>query len=121
MEEHVNIIVERMVDLGGWELYRFTDDDSDEVVCKIALRLEDAGSAVEYGVWRKEESEPSATGSLDLERVVEWGDDARERTLRGIATIYEDGMPEVMKGLSFSIGEVDEGDDEAGEEGDDSE
>jgi len=102
MEELGKLIVERMSNLGEWELYRFADEETDEVVCKIALRG-DAGE-IEYGVWRKEDVEPSATGSLDGEEP--WGDAERERVLQEIARIYEDGVPEVVRGLKFQIGDL---------------
>ncbi len=46
-------------------LYRFADEETDDVVCKVALRAEDDAHEVEYGIWRADDAEPSATGRLE--------------------------------------------------------
>ena len=114
-DDEGKIVVERMTNLGEWELYRLADEESDEVVCKVGLR---AGGDVEYGIWRKEEAEPSATGTLQRDGAAGWGDEAREQVLRKLAGIYEEGMPEVERGLVFRIGDVEEDAEDDGDEDD---
>ena len=60
--EGSRVVAERQTNLGQWEMYRFSDEETDEVVCRIALWPDDERDQVEYGVWRKEDAEPSATG-----------------------------------------------------------
>lgn len=120
MEADRRVAVERLSNLGEWEMYRLADELSDEVVCKIALKTD--GVEVEYGVWRREDGEPSAIGKFLLEAWEddgEWGDEAREWVLKQVAGIYEEEMPEVKRGLVFYWGE--EEDDDDGEEGEDEE
>src|SRR5262249_45817279 len=93
-----------MSDLGEWELYRFTGGVSDDVVCKVALRVDEDADEVEYGIWRAEDAEPSANGRLERDGGSGWNDGAREAALRQVTEIYEDGVPEVKRGLEFQIG-----------------
>lgn len=109
------VIVERMNNLGPWEFFRFSDEETDAVICKMALRHDEPQDLVEYGVWRKLEGEPSATGTIEIQ-ADEWDDEAREKTLEAIAEIYRKGLPEVAAGLIFKIAE-----DDADEEDDDAE
>jgi hypothetical protein len=111
------VIAERQSNLGQWELYRFSDEETDEVVCRIALRPDEDRDIVEYGVWRREDAEPSANGSLEREFKREWGDEDREAVLREITGIYEEGLPETRNGIEFLLGEIQEEDDDE-EEGD---
>jgi hypothetical protein len=115
--EGSRVIAERQSNLGLWELYRLSDEETDEVVCKIALRPDEDRDQVEYGVWRKEDAEPSATGSLERDLAKEWADEDREAVLREIAGIYEEGLPETRNGIAFYIGEIAEEDEEDDEEG----
>lgn len=121
MEAERRIVVERLTDLGEWEMYCFADELSDEPVCKAAIHVD--GVEVEYGVWRHEEGEPSATGKFLWDDAGEWDDAARERVIRHLVGIYEEQMPEVKAGLVFHLGMIDEepGEDEGDEEDDDDE
>ncbi len=109
------VIVERMNNLGEWELFRFSDEETDEIVCKMALRHDEPKDLVEYGVWRKQDAEPSATGTLETS-AEEWDDEAREKTLETIADIYRNGLPEIANGLVFKIGEDDADEEEDSED-----
>jgi len=112
------VVVERLSNLGLWELYRFSDEETDDVICKIALRPDEDRDLVEYGVWRREDAEPSATGSLERAYPEVWGDEDREAVLREIAGIYEEGLPETRNGLEFCLGELRDDDDDDEEERD---
>ena len=108
------VIAERLPDLGEWEFYLFSLEDSGDAVCKVALRGSSTDS-VEYGVFRGEDGEPSATGAIAPPG--RWSDEAREDALKEIMTIYGDNLPELRGGVLFdfySERELDEGD--AGEE-----
>ncbi|UQA56452.1 hypothetical protein [Polyangium aurulentum] len=111
------VVVERLSNLGLWELYRFSDEETDDVICKIALRPDEDRDLVEYGVWRREDAEPSATGSLERDYPQAWDDEDREAVLREIAGIYAEGLPETRNGLEFCLGELrdDDDDDEDGD------
>lgn len=94
------LIAERLPDLGAWEFYVFTGEESGDTICKVALR---AGTpdGVEYGVFRGEDGEPSATGAIAPPG--SWGDEAREDALKEILTIYEDKLPELRGGVMFDL------------------
>ncbi len=110
MTEARKVIAERLTDLGGWELYRLALEDGDDVVSTIALRS--GASGVDYGVWRREDAEPSATGSLDRAEDEAWSDAAREATLQEILAIYAAKMPELRGGVVFAIDAAASADDE---------
>jgi hypothetical protein len=95
------VIAERLADLGGWELYRFALEHGDDVVSTIALRRGAGG--VDYGVWRRKDAEPSATGTLERAAESGWDDDAREAALQEILGIYAAEMPELRGGVVFAI------------------
>ena len=95
------VIAERLADLGGWELYRFALEHGDDVVSTIALRRGEGG--VDYGVWRRKDAEPSATGMIERAAESGWDDDAREATLQEILGIYAAQMPELRGGVVFAI------------------
>ncbi|MBK9265170.1 MAG: hypothetical protein IPM54_35990 [Polyangiaceae bacterium] len=118
MKQTNMVVVERMTNLGAWELYRFADEGTDEVICKMALRHDDQTDAVEYGVWRRDDTEPSATGRLDLEVEDGWSDEARELALGEIARIYSQGLPETANGLLYKIGEEEDEEDDDAEDDD---
>lgn len=111
------VIVERMNNLGPWEFFRFSDEETDAVICKMALRHDEPQDLVEYGVWRKLEGEPSATGTIEIQ-VDEWDDEARAKTLEHIADIYRRGLPEIAPGLIFKIAEDDADEDDDADESD---
>lgn len=94
------VIAQRLPDLGAWEFYLFSLDDSRDTVCKIALR---AGSpeGVEYGVFRGEDGEPSATGVLAQPET--WSDEAREDALKEILSAYRAKLPELRGGVLFDF------------------
>jgi hypothetical protein len=115
VEESEIVIVERLTNLEDWEVYRFAGEDTDEAVCKVVLRADDG--VVEYGVWKGDDAEPSATGSVAWEGP--WGDEVRERVLREIVGAYEEALPEVRNGVEFAIGEG--GYDDEGEHEDEDE
>ena len=111
MEDDSKVVVQRMSNLVEWEMYRFADNASDEVVCKIVLRVDESANKVEYGIWRADEAEPSATGRIERDREGAWQDGERKSMLAQIAEIYEQGIPEGTRGLDFQIGDVEDGDD----------
>lgn len=94
------VIAERLPNLGAWELYLFTGEESAKTVCKVALR---AGTpdGVEYGVFRGEDGEPSATGAIAPRG--SWSDEAREDVLKEILTIYGSKLPELRGGVVFDF------------------
>jgi hypothetical protein len=115
------VIVERLPDLGGWELYRLALEQDDDVVATIALRKGAGG--VEYGVWRREDAEPSATGLLDRAAESAWSDVTRELTLQEVLAIYAKELPELRGGVVFKIDgaaeDTDDDDDDTEDDGDD--
>lgn len=116
VEADRRVAVERLSNLGDWEMYRFADEMMDNAVCRVALRPD--GESIEYGIWRKDDAEPSATGKLEWDDDDEWGNEAREAVLARIASIYADGLPEVKKGLAFHIAPLDEDDEDDGDDDD---
>ncbi len=94
------VVAERLSDLGAWEFYLFTGETSGDTICKVALR---AGTpdGVEYGVFRKEDGEPSATGAIAPKE--SWSDEAREDVLKEILTIYAARIPELRGGVVFDF------------------
>jgi len=117
-DDNGRVVVERMSGLDAWEFYRAIDEETDEAVCKLALRFDDRVDEVEYAVWRREE-EPSATGSIGSARGT-WDDKERETVLREILTTYASEIPEVKHGVEFDIAPSDEDDeDDFGDEDDD--
>jgi hypothetical protein len=72
------VIGERLADLGAWELYRFAPEDSEEVVCTVALQPGPGPvpGEVAYAVFRAEDAEPSASGTIARDGA-DWSDDAR--------------------------------------------
>ena len=123
------VIAERLPNLGAWEFYVLRGEESGDTVCKVALRP-GASDGVEYGIFRREDGEPSATGAILPPG--SWSDDAREAFLKEILTIYEAKLPELRGGVVFDfyceredfddVEEEDEGDEDAGageEDGDD--
>lgn len=124
VEEEVeveSVIAERLPDLGALEFYRFTLEDSGDTVCKVALRT-GTSDGVEYGVFRGEDGEVSASGTLPAPG--SWSDEAREDALKEILTIYGDKLPEVRHGVVFDFygeREPPDEDDAADDEYDDNE
>ena len=114
MDKEAQIIVERLTNLGLWELYRFADEESDSVICKVALCI-GAIDEVEYGIWRGEDAEPSAMGSVEWNGS-EWNDQIREDKLREILSAYKNALPEIQQGLDFQIGEPDDLEDDGDED-----
>jgi hypothetical protein len=120
------VIAQRLPDLGTWEFYLFALGDSGDTVCKVALRA-DGAEGVEYGVFRREDGEPSATGVLA--RSGSWSDEAREDALKEILTIYRSKLPELRGGVLFDLycerqdddDDVEVEDAQDAEEGDDDE
>jgi hypothetical protein len=123
------VIAERLPDIGAWELYLLTGEESGVTVCKVALR---AGTpeGVEYGIFRGEDGEPSATGALAPPG--SWSDEAREDALKELLTIYRSKLPALRGGVIFDFyGERDaaqenpffkeEDDDDEGDDDDDDE
>jgi hypothetical protein len=112
--EEDRVIAERLPNLGTWEFYLFSLEDSDETVCKVALR---AGGAdgVEYGVFRGEDGEPSASGAIAQRG--SWSDEAREDALKEILTAYGAKLPELRSGVIFDFyGERESDEDEEDDE-----
>ncbi len=94
------VIAERLPNLGAWELYLFTGEESARTVCKVALRT-GTPDGVEYGVFRGEDGEPSATGAIAPRG--SWSDEAREDVLKEILTIYGSKLPELRGGVVFDF------------------
>jgi hypothetical protein len=115
--DDVKLVVERMSGLDAWEFYRAVDEETDEAVCKLALRFDERVDEVEYAVWCNEE-EPSATGSVGSHRGT-WDDKERETVLREILTTYADEIPEVKGGVEFDIAPTNEDDDDDFDDEDD--
>jgi hypothetical protein len=117
--EQAKVVVERMSGLDAWEFYRASDEETDEVVCKIALQCDERAGEVEYAVWRGDE-EPSATGNVVV-AARSWDDGRREWVLREILATYAEEMPEVKRGVEVEIAPTDEddGDDFDDEDEDD--
>ncbi|WP_437318568.1 hypothetical protein [Sorangium sp. So ce385] len=118
--ENGRVIAERLPDLGAWEFYTLAFEDSGDTVCKVALRM-GALDGVEYGIFRGEDGEPSATGTIAPPG--SWSDEAREDALKEILTIYSGQLPELRGGVAFDFygeREEDYDDDESAHDGDDS-
>ena len=116
-EEAGNVVVERLSNVWAWEMYRFAEENTDQVVCKVALRVDDHD--VEYGIWSGDDAEPSATGTVEWGHdEKEWGDEAREEVLREIMGAYEEKLPLRHRVVEFEIGDGTEkdGGDDAGDD-----
>jgi hypothetical protein len=100
MPNESNVIAERLADLGAWEMYRFTVEDTDEVVCTVALRP--GGGDIEYGVFRGEDGEPSATGLVARDGRP-WSDAAREGALEEILDAYEPKLPALRGHVVYDL------------------
>ena len=94
------VIAERLPDLGAWELYVLTGVESGATVCKVALRP-GTPDGVEYGVFRGEDGEPSASGALAPRG--SWSDEAREDALKELLTIYRSKLPALRGGVMFDF------------------
>ena len=94
------VIAERLPSLGAWELYLFRGEESAKTVCKVALRP-GTPDGVEYGVFRGEDGEPSATGALA--QPASWSDEERGDVLKEILTIYESRLPALRGGVEFDF------------------
>lgn len=94
------VVAERLSDLGAWEFYLFSLDDSGAAVCKVALRTGHA-EGVEYAVFRGEDGEPSAAGVIA--QPDPWSDEAREDVLKELLTIYAAKLPELRGGVVFDF------------------
>ena len=117
--EEERVIAERLPDLGVWEFYLFLLEDSGDPVCKVALR---AGTpdGVEYGVFRGDEGETSASGAIAQRG--NWSDEAREDALKEILTAYGAELPALRSGVVFDFygeRELDEEDEDDNEDEDD--
>lgn len=121
------VIVERLPSVGAWELYLFRGEETGETVCKVALRP-GAPDGVEYGVFRGEDGEPSATGTLA--QPTRFSDVEREDVLKELLTIYASKLPALRGGVEFDFycerdeqGDVEEedarGEDDDGADDDD--
>ncbi|AUX40001.1 uncharacterized protein SOCE26_013960 [Sorangium cellulosum] len=112
------VIAERLPDLGAWEFYTLAFEDSGDAVCTVALRT-GALDGVEYGIFRGEDGEPSATGAIA--QPGSWSDEAREDALKAILTIYSGQLPELRGGVVFDFygeREDDYDDDDANDDDD---
>ncbi|MEZ4294778.1 MAG: hypothetical protein R3B70_07355 [Polyangiaceae bacterium] len=121
------VTVERLRDVGEWEMYRLIDEDDIEPLCVIALKAEDKSRAVEYAIWREKEGkdteEPGSTGSVVWDEAAgSWSDEAREDALRQIAYRYEEDIGVGEDRLEFRLvgpplgWDDEDGDDETGDE-----
>ncbi|MGK3990620.1 hypothetical protein WME99_46675 [Sorangium sp. So ce136] len=98
--EKDRVIAERLPDLGAWEFYTLAFERSGDTICKVALRA-GALDGVEYGVFRGEDGEPSATGAIA--QPGSWSDEAREDVLKEVLTIYSGQLPELRGGVMFDF------------------
>ncbi len=101
MVEESKVAGERLADLGEWEIYRFMPEDSDEIVCTIALLP--APEEVAYAVYRGTDAEPSASGAI-ARGAAEWSNAAREGVLGEILVAYRPRLPALYAGVVFDLG-----------------
>jgi hypothetical protein len=98
--EKGSVVAERLPDLGAWELYLFSLEDSGDTVCKVALQA-GAPDGIEYGVFYGEDGEPSASGTVAQPR--SWSDETREDALKEILTIYSAKLLALSSGVVFDF------------------
>ncbi len=103
MVDESRVIGERLADLGAWELYRFAPEDSDEVVCTVALQPSADGGDVAYAVFRAVDAEPSASGTIARDASA-WVDEARCAALSEILMAYRPKLPALAAGVVFDLG-----------------
>lgn len=110
--------VERLSNLDDWEFYRLVHEDTFRVLCTISVKPHLDVGAVEYGLWREGEEEPSVTGSVESEAAGEaWSGEAREAALRSIVYRHEKDLGVSQEALEFDLcHEPDAADDEDPEE-----
>jgi hypothetical protein len=96
------VIGERLADLGAWELYRFAVEDSEEVVCTVALQPAPDAGDVAYAVFRGHDAEPSASGTIARDGSA-WSDEARCAALSEIILAYRPKLPALGAGVSFDL------------------
>src|SRR5689334_857534 len=119
-KERAAVVLTRLNDVDGWELYRAAARATDALVCTIALRPDAAAAGVDYGVWRGEDGEPSATGVIDWASIEGALTDAdRDGVLREILAAYHAALPELRGGVELRLGEPDEDADDDDYEDDD--
>jgi hypothetical protein len=100
------VVGERLADLGEWEIYRFVPEDSDEVVCTVALLP--APGEVSYAVFRGTDAEPSASGAIGRAASAHWSDEGREAVLGEILAAYRPRLPALHAGVVMNLGDAGE-------------
>lgn len=96
-------LVERISNIGSWEMFRFVWEDTGRPICSIALRPYESASSIEYAVWRAIDlEEPGTTGTVERaasER--EWSEKVREDAIRQLLYRYEDDLSVAQAQLTF--------------------
>jgi hypothetical protein len=106
--EESRVVGERLANLGAWELYRFSPEDSEEVVCTVALLpASGAEGEIAYAVFRGADAEPSASGAIAV--AAGWSDADRARVLGEILVAYRPKLPALYAGVVFDFGDPGEG------------
>ncbi len=110
MADESRVIGGRLADLGAWELYRFALEDGEEAVCTVALQAAPAVDDVAYAVFRGEDAEPSASGTI-ARAAPGWSDEARIDVLEEILTAYRPRLPALGAGVVFDLAPARDGEE----------
>ena len=96
-------LVERISNIGSWEMFRLVWEDTGRPICSIALHPSGSASTIEYAVWRANDlEEPGTTGTVQrAAQQREWGEEAREDALRQLLYRYEDDLSIAQEQLTF--------------------
>ncbi len=97
MSRDERAVVQRISNLGDWEIFRVALEESDHLVCTVGIRVEpavagDTGSRIGYAVFTPRSREAEASSTVAKGRGA-WSDDLRETVLRSVLGSHPDLLP----------------------------
>jgi hypothetical protein len=86
-------VVVRLSNLGEWEMYRVTHDETDKVLCSVGLCPRD--NSVDFAMFSGSAKDAVVASTLRF-REETWSDESRERALTQILEAHSDAAPNLF-------------------------